>query len=147
MKHTPITKKRPTPRKWTCGLCHTKTTGKSCLECKTRKTTTRTGLKAKCDRLARELCRRLADGKCARCGGPGSDWAHRMVRRFHAVRWDMQNCDYLCRPCHQWFGDHPASFVAWLSTRVDVEDLERRANSVWNKDYLQVIRYLETYGA
>lgn len=150
MKRTPLRNKRPTPRTWKCSVCGVNQSGiKTCLECKARKGVKRTNLKAKCDRLARELCRRLADGKCARCGGEGSDWAHRFPRRFHNLRWDMRNCDFLCRPCHQFFTDHPSSFHIWLTIQLKsvdaVEALEREANSQWDRDYLLVINYLENY--
>lgn len=136
-------------RAWTCITCRFKnpkgSSRKSCAQCHIRKTTTRSGLKAKCDKLARELCRDLANGLCARCGGPGSDWAHRMPRRHHSMRWDMDNCDYLCRPCHQFFTDHPTSFVIWVEKRVGslrMMVIEQRANETWDRDYSKVLTYL-----
>ncbi len=152
LKRTPF-KKKPTFREWTCKHCGTSNGGgtkkmTTCVDCKIRRTTKRTSLKARCDALARELCRRLADEKCARCGGPGSDWAHRFPRRFHALRWSMLNCDFLCRPCHVFFTDHPATFISWLTVKIGtqtVEELEKIANSTWNKDYLEVINYLESF--
>lgn len=61
----------------------------------------------------------------------------------------MRNCDFLCRPCHQFFTDHPSSFHIWLTIQLKsvdaVEALEREANSQWDRDYLLVINYLENY--
>lgn len=144
-----IPRKRVKKRTWTCVACHEKQAGvKSCESCKTRKTTKRTGLKAKCDRLARELCRDLADGKCARCGGPGSDWAHRMPRRNHSVRWDvLTNSDFLCRKDHRFLTDHPATYFAFIVQQMGsaaaYEELERRANTPWDKSYERVLADLK----
>lgn len=68
-----------------------------------------------------------------------------MARKFLSVRWDMDNCDFLCRACHQFFTDNPASFWKWLSEvqKVDVEALERRAQVRWDGDYGKVIQRLE----
>lgn len=148
-RKSPIPKKRSQPRAWICRLCKVKQRGlKTCLECKARKGVKRTNLKAKCDRLARELCMRLADGKCARCGGVGTDWAHRWPRRHHSLRWSMLNCDLLCRPCHQHFTTHPHQFASYLNEKLGermVNELEDRANAQWDRDYQKVIAYLESY--
>lgn len=141
---------KPAPRakvrRWTCAHCGVKSEGKKCLACGIRRATKRSSLKARCDTKARELCRLLADGKCARCGGPGSEWAHRIARRFHSLRWSMENCDYLCHDCHRHFTDHPFEFTAWLTSKgVDVADLERRANTPWDKDYVKVLAYLSSF--
>lgn len=60
----------------------------------------------------------------------------------------MENCDYLCRPCHRWFTDHPFNFRDWLVERMgsnELADLETRANSRWNGSYLEVLAYLTSY--
>lgn len=131
-------------RAWTCA-CGWKNEPerKACALCRTRKGGGRTALRRKADALARELCRSLADGRCASCGRPGSDWAHRLPRRHYSVRWSMDNCDFLCRACHQRFTDRPFLFAAWLSGKgVDMADLERRANEPWDRDYAEVIASL-----
>lgn len=68
-----------------------------------------------------------------------------MARRFLNTRWDMDNCDFLCRACHQFFTDHPMAFTQWLTeTRgVDVIALEARANVRWDGDYGKVIARLQ----
>lgn len=67
-----------------------------------------------------------------------------MARKFLSVRWDMDNCDFLCRPCHQFFTDNPVAFFTWLreAKGVNLEDLEQRANTRWDKDYGKVITRL-----
>lgn len=142
-KRTPIRK----ARKWACSHCQNKNRpgSRKCERCRIGRTTKRTSLKARCDAMARELCRLLAGGRCARCGGPGSDWAHRFPRRHHSLRWSMSNCDFLCRPCHNYLGTHPAEAFQWLSRRgVDVIALERIANEPWDKDYSRVISELSS---
>lgn len=141
----PLPKSR-SPRTWGCPYCLGRTTLRTCPTCRVRRGTKRSSLKARCDSLARALCRDLANGKCARCGGPGSDWAHRFPRRHHAIRWSMDNCDFLCRPCHQFFTDHPWSFTYWLEEKLMVQGvqwLEQQANSPWDKDYSKVLAYLK----
>lgn len=130
-------------RHWRCPHCQERTTGSS--HCGVRKGTKRTSLRARCDTLARTLCRLMAGGLCARCGGPGSDWAHRMPRRFLSVRWDADNCDFLCRKCHDWFGRNPFAFKDWLVVRMgsnELSALEERANQVWDKSYGRVLAQL-----
>lgn len=143
--------RKPIHREWTCKHCGLSVGGgykkfTKCPDCGIRRATKRTSLKARCDALARALCRKLADGKCARCGGPGSDWAHRMPRRHHNTRWDMNNCDFLCRKCHRFFTDSPMSFTFWLVERMGgidaLTDLERRANEPWDRDYNRVLASL-----
>ena len=133
----------PRLRRWTCAHCRIKNepAERKCHGCAIRRATKRTSLKARADAMARELCRLLADGKCARCGGLGSDWAHRFRRAHHSVRWDvLGNSDFLCRRCHDYFGTHPVAFIGWLSARsVDLAALEARANEPWDKDYSRVI--------
>lgn len=124
-----------------------------CAKCHIRRATKRTTLKARCDALARALCKRLAGGMCAvedmplsPVPHPGSDWAHRWPRRHHSLRWSMDNCDFLCRLHHLYFTTHPAAFMSWLIDKgVDVYTLERAANSTWDKDYTRVLKYLTEY--
>lgn len=146
VRKTRLRSVRPTPRRrsWACQHCRRKNdpADKRCAGCGIGRATKRTSLKARCDAMARELCRLLAGGRCARCGGAGSDWAHRFPRRHHSLRWSMENCDFLCRDCHQFFTDYPMSFMAWLQDCIGgpaILDLERRANELWDKDYLRVI--------
>ena len=62
------------------------------------------------------------------------------------MRWDMTNCDWLCRKDHQWFGLHPYAFKDWLVKKMgsnELADLEGRANAPWDKDYGKVLAYLK----
>ena len=66
-----------------------------------------------------------------------------MARKYLSVRWDMDNCDFLCRACHRFFTDNPVAFFTWLREKgVNLEDLEKRANMRWDKDYGKVITRL-----
>ena len=149
LRRSPVLAHRKIPSKtkrmWSCGACFAKNIPalRRCGACGTGRQSKRTSVKARADRMARELCRLLADGKCARCGGPGSDWAHRLGRRHHSVRWSMDNCDFLCRSCHRHFTDKPFDFASWLASRgVDMAALERRAAERWDGDYGFVIGML-----
>lgn len=146
---------KPRRRAWACTHCQRKnfSANKRCEGCGIGKNTKRTSLKARADAMARELCRLLANGKCAVSGTwsngqrvpdhPGTDWAHRFPRRHHSIRWSMDNCDFLCRAHHDFFGTHPNAFWSWLSGRgVPVGDIERRANEPWDKDYGRVLSEL-----
>ena len=131
-------------RRWACAHCHVKNdpTNKRCVSCGIGRATKRTSLKARADAMARELCRLLANGRCARCGKAGSDWAHRMARRHHALRWSMDNCDFLCRPCHWYLTERPFDYAHWLGDRMgakELTDLEHRALAPWDKDYTRVL--------
>ena len=133
-------------RGWACPHCHQKNESnkRTCSNCGIRKNAKRTSIKARCDSLARELCKKLAKGICAKCGRPGSDWSHRVSRKHHSVRWDVcGNSDFLCRECHRTFTDRPFAFAEWLKSQgVDLEALERRAAGRWDGDYPRIIREL-----
>lgn len=139
---------KPRRRAWACRFCQFKnyTATTRCERCQIGKETKRTSLKKRCDDIARDLCRILARGICAKCARPGSDWAHRFPRRHHSLRWSMENCDFLCRDCHRFFTDHPLAFAAWLTSKIGgkrAEELEALANSPWDKDYVAVIASLQ----
>ncbi len=62
----------------------------------------------------------------------------------------MENCDLLCRPCHQFFTDHPFVFTQWITKKIGIDRLialDEQANSPWDRDYLKVIQYLTEYPA
>lgn len=69
---------------------------------------------------------RARDGwRCQRCGTyypegqrQGLDSAHFYGRRNKGTRWDGENAVALCRGCHQWFGEHPEHFKAFMHARL-----------------------------
>lgn len=69
---------------------------------------------------SRRLVKERERFRCARCGGPGSQWHH---RRGRAVRGDHQHCAcngvWLCHECHRWAHDYPdeARRDGWIVTR------------------------------
>jgi hypothetical protein len=102
--------------------------------------------------MAAELCKTLAGFKCSRCGrwgtGPsrmeGLEWSHRVKRKARSVRWDMDNCDCLCRDCHEFFESRPLAYAKFYSAPerinpADPEALELRGNKGWDRDYGKVI--------
>ena len=144
-----IARRKTVPtRRWVCAHCRVKNPsgqGK-CSACGIRRATKRTSLKARCDRLAAQIVKARAGGKCERCGAVAPlDWAHIFPRRHHSVRWNPDNALAMCRPCHTYTGTHPAAFLTWLLDwrgREWVEEMERRANTQWNKDYAEVLAEL-----
>lgn len=142
-------------RSWICAHCKLQKNiagSKSCIRCGIRRATKRTSLKTRCDRLAARLVKDRAGWKCERCGKqnpPKLDWAHIFPRRHHNARWDLDNALALCRPCHTYTGNHPATFTSWLMDwkgRDWLEALERKANCDWNKSYADVLASLEEAG-
>ena len=69
---------------------------------------------------------RARDGwRCQRCGTyypedrrQGLDCAHFYGRRNKGVRWDPDNAVALDRGCHQYFGEHPDQFKAFMFARL-----------------------------
>ena len=145
----PIARVSAKKRKWTCAHCPTKnlTGEKKCSSCGIRRSTKRASLKARCDKMARELVKLRSGGRCERCGREAAlDWAHIHRRAKHSVRWDPANALAMCRPCHTYTGDHPLEFSLWLVQKFGAEamhDLERRANEAWDRSYLSVIASLD----
>lgn len=140
------------PRRWLCSHCRFKNEAnvKACMSCGIRRATKRTSLKSRCDRMCAVIVKARAGGRCERCGKTAAlDWAHIFVRAKHNSRWDPENALALCRPCHIYTGDHPATFMAWLADwkgRDWLEALERKSNQQWNRSYPEVLAYLKGYG-
>jgi hypothetical protein len=64
-------------------------------------------LKSKADRLF-SLIIRERDKACRRCGTTESlQCAHIVSRRYHAVRWSLDNAIALCAGCHIYFTHRP----------------------------------------
>lgn len=57
---------------------------------------------------ARETLHEREQGRCLRCAGRATDWAHRRTRAVHD---EHTNCPcngcYLCHTCHMWCHRNP----------------------------------------
>lgn len=74
------------------------------------------------DPEVREALSRTWQGRCWRCGGVGSDYAHRRprgVRDAHTAC--FCNATWLCRVCHRWSHNNP---VASLELGITVSRYE-----------------------
>jgi len=148
IRRSPI-QKRTTVRAWKCSICNFRNDGgvRTCPECKTRRGSKRTSVKARCDRKASAIVKGRAGGKCENCGKEARlDWAHGWARRHHSLRWNTDAAFGLCRPCHQHFTTHPLAWSAWLIKRLGeatATRYEHIANSAWDRDYQLVLEELK----
>lgn len=86
------------------------------------------------DQLFSKIIRLRDRFNCRRCGryfpfGHGLQAAHIFSRRHQSTRYDPDNASALCFSCHQYFGEHPTIFTAWIKKELgDVcyEALEAR---------------------
>lgn len=68
------------------------------------------------DRLAREVVFKR-DGKCVRCGSREHlQWCHVYSRRYHSVRWDLDNSFVGCAGCHLFWHHQPLEAARWFAT-------------------------------
>ena len=75
-------------------------------------------MKREADKLAGEKCR--ARGKCQICGSTNVlQWAHIISRRYHCVRWRMDNCLCLCSVCHCRYTNNPDLWIEWIVDHYD----------------------------
>lgn len=137
---------RATPRTHLCVGCNSRISTKTCSSCGTRSKTTRTSIKARCDRMAAAIVKLRAKGKCENCGHERPlDWAHGWPRRHHSLRWVTNAAFGLCRDCHRHYTDRPLSWSLWLNARLGrdlAEAYERLANEPWDRDYGRVLAQL-----
>lgn len=107
--------------------------------------------RTKHDIVFSDLVRERDNWTCQRCGTyypegrrRGLDSAHFYGRRNKGTRWDMDNAVALCRGCHQYFGEHPDQFKAFMYARLGeaaYNALAMRAKRVtrfkpWELEYL-----------
>lgn len=84
------------------------------------------GIKRDCrDRVFSKYIRTRDGWTCQRCHTyyseerrQGLDSAHFYGRRNKGTRWDEDNAVSLCRGCHQYFGEHPDLFKAFMFARL-----------------------------
>lgn len=146
-RRVPLPKKRTTARTRRCSGCSARISSSVCPNCKTRKATKRTSIKARCDRMAAAIVKLRAGGKCEGCGIEGQplDWAHGWARRHHSLRWETRAAFALCRPCHANYTTRPLQWAAYLEVKLGPDlagEFERKANEPWDRDYGRVIAEL-----
>lgn len=98
---------------------------------------------------------RLRDKKCQRCskfGEPdskgrevmGLDNSHFWSRSHENTRFDPQNCDAMCRYCHEYLGGNPGEYAEWKQKQLGKYDYDRlmiRANTTTKKDRKMSLLY------
>jgi hypothetical protein len=90
------------------------------------------------DKVFSLLIRLRARFNCERCGryfpkGHGLQCAHIHSRRHQATRYDPMNAIALCFTDHQYFGENPLAFAAWVKTKLGdywYEELDRRHRQI-----------------
>lgn len=104
----------------------------------------------KLDKLARELCRRR--GKCEAVGAAGVQcsgslqWAHILSRSYHKVRWDLDNCLFMCAAHHTYYTFRPIEWRRYIISRIGEErlyELEQRAIADGKVDRFAVLQRLQ----
>ena len=78
----------------------------------------RLAMRREADRIFALAVKARDDWACRKCGSVVRlQAAHVISRRYHAVRWELDNCIALCAACH--FGAHrdPLAFEAWVEER------------------------------
>jgi 5-methylcytosine-specific restriction endonuclease McrA len=86
------------------------------------------------DTVFSKLIRLRARYNCEKCGryfpfGHGLQCAHIFSRRHQSTRHDPDNAIALCFTDHQYFGEHPTLFAAWVKNHlgeVRYAELEKR---------------------
>lgn len=84
------------------------------------------------------IVRLRARFNCEKCGryfplGHGLQCAHVFSRRHQSTRYDPDNAIALCFTDHQYFGEHPTIFTAWIKKKlgdVRYEALEARHSTI-----------------
>ena len=130
MQRTPLKRKRTAGKRRTASACKV-------LRCKRRIATAelcRTHAVARCDVLARAICRALY-GRCARCGETDSlQWSHHLSRRYMNVRWQLANAVMHCVKCHTYLTYHPEEHAAWSEEYVGRDQWERLRTLAFGSD-------------
>jgi hypothetical protein len=101
------------------------------------------------DLMAREICRRR--GVCEAAGEDGVQcsgslqWAHIMSRTYHKVRWDDDNCFFMCAAHHMFYTNRTVHWRRFLERKIGlrkIEELEGRALAEGKVDRIEIYRIL-----
>jgi len=94
------------------------------------------------DKLFSEVIRLRANGYCERCHkyvkNEGINASHFYGRVRHSTRWDEDNVQGICSPCHAGFHDNRLSYFEWLFHRLGAERmciLADKAEVITKQDY------------
>lgn len=81
--------------------------------------TPRNTLVRELDRLCRQVVFERDRNTCRWCKAkPATDWAHVMSRRYHALRWDLDNSFAACKGCHLKWHHQPVEAVEWWKSEI-----------------------------
>ena len=105
------------------------------------------------DTLFSKYLRGLRGWKCERCGKDCSNNHHNLTvshfkgRRYESVRFDPENCDCLCRSCHEWAeARKKTEYADWKLERMGEKRFNLlliRANQKGIKDDKMIMLYLK----
>ena len=105
------------------------------------------------DILWSKYIRELKNWKCERCLKDCSNNHHNLTvshykgRRYESVRFDEENCDVLCRSCHEWAEKHKKTeYTDWKIERMGERAFNLllvRANQKGKKDDELVKLYIK----
>ena len=94
------------------------------------------------DKLFSEVIRLRANGFCEHCHryvkNEGINPSHYYGRIHHSTRWDEDNVQGICSPCHAGFHDKRMEYFEWLFHRLGAERmciLADKAEVIANQDY------------
>jgi len=95
------------------------------------RTQSRSTMRRRLDKLAREVVLRRDGHRCRWCSkkavGRDLQWCHIYSRRYLATRWLPENAVTLCASCHRKGHDRPTEFTQWLNNDgVDLEALSAK---------------------
>jgi len=72
---------------------------------------------AQLDGLARRAVFQRDGDRCVRCAATERlQWCHVYSRRFHSMRWDMDNSFVGCAGCHLWWHHKPMDSARWFAS-------------------------------
>lgn len=94
---------------------------------------------------------RMRDGRCMKCGSlMFQTCSHFFKRAIYSTRFDPENCDDLCIPCHEeWEGDPEGKYMAFKITQLGYDrfvELEERAKLRISPTEA-VIKFMESVGS
>jgi len=86
-------------------------------------------------------------GFCERCGTKDNlQCAHIISRRYHQVRWDLNNALSLCRGCHMYFTYHPIEWEDYIIKEKGngfYQNLREKALNYGKIDYEEVLENIK----
>lgn len=83
-------------------------------------------------------------GRCKRCGSTFNlQCAHIISRRYHQVRWNLDNALCLCAGCHMYFTYHPLEWEDYIDgLGIDYAKLKKQALAYGKIDHKAIYEQL-----